>query len=191
MSIRIRMVHAAAHDQRKSCFRPYLLLEVFLARDGAENVEHQTTVGTDIVVSVDRDDVQRVEVDEVVRPGHDLPLPNTRKLPRASSVTEIETIKGFPEAARVLTASRYVTFGSSSRGSTLSKSSSIASSVSASVCGSSIVCAACASRGAASSAILARCWKRSYKETGSKEVRCQQRAAKGRGSEARGTYEGA
>lgn len=62
----------------------YLLLEVFLAGDGAENVEHQATVGSDVVVSVDRDDVQRVEVDEVVRSGHDLPLPQ-KKMPRSVS----------------------------------------------------------------------------------------------------------
>ena len=59
-------------------FGTYLLLEVFLTGDGAENVEHQATVGPDVVIPVDRDDVQRVEVDEVVGSGHDLPLPQKK-----------------------------------------------------------------------------------------------------------------
>jgi hypothetical protein len=78
----------------------YLLLEVFLAGDGAENVEHQATVGPDVVVSVDRDDVERVEVDEVVRSGHDFPLYPKRKchsLSQSHATQKVETKEGSEE----------------------------------------------------------------------------------------------
>lgn len=51
----------------------HLLLEALLGGNRPEHIQHQPTIRPDMVIPVDRDDMQRIEVDEVIRTGLDLP----------------------------------------------------------------------------------------------------------------------